>query len=901
MSSSEVSPVQGSWTGTGGRKGAPWELRESTDRYELYTLGVTTPFVGREAIALSVTRRWLFLHSVEVRREGERRRYTGISRSNAADLRRALHRFMVRAAVLEELTQVKTWQALVSDGVNRSITDGCWIPEEAIVDLESRRPAADPANWFNFSSGAELAAALTPEEHASVEFFVGDFRAWIGACNEQILQKELVDQRDFFNRIETSPLTDEQARAVICFDNRVNVVASAGSGKTSVMVARAAYAIHRGFVRPERVLLLAFNKAAATELQERVAKRLAALGLPSTGLKASTFHSFGLGVIGDATGRKPRLASWLDGGQDVGMIMRIVDELRDESIEFRFKWDIFRLLYARVGDEPDEGEHDAWDKAERRTGLQTFKGDVVKSQGERLIADWLYLNGVDYLYETPYSIDVATPEHSQYRPDFYYPSVDVWHEHWAIGHDGKPPKSFVGYGEGMRWKRELHAANGTTLVETKWVDIIDTSGFPALEAELEGLGLSMDWNPDRPMPGAKPVDNKELARLVRTFMSHVKSNSLTPDALENRIATAPKRLQSYRSRMFVDLYWRIHEKWEDRLASDGSVDFEDMLVRAAEHVEHGETKPGFDLVLVDEFQDASQARARLVAALVKPKGKYLLAVGDDWQAINRFAGADISVMTDFEKWFGRGHVLQLQTTFRCTQEICDVSSAFVSKNPRQLRKQVRSAQTEQGEHVLVLTVDSKESVPLIIEEWLDELADAVSSGGVVADREDVVTVNILGRYNFDRDLVPKWKGDGIDVTFRTIHGAKGLEADYVIVPNLGRGKYGFPSQIADDPVLELAMSQAEEFPHSEERRLLYVAMTRARRQVVLVGVAGSESPFLVELIDDGLVSTLSDGTSATVVCPKCREGTLVLRSGPYGEFYGCTSFPKCRNSQKSLT
>jgi len=96
------------------------------------------------------------------------------------------------------------------------------------------------------------------------------------------------------------------------------------------------------------------------------------------------------------------------------------------------------------------------------------------------------------------------------------------------------------------------------------------------------------------------------------------------------------------------------------------------------------------------------------------------------------------------------------------------------------------------------------------------------------------------------------------------------------------------------------MSQAEEFPHSEERRLLYVAMTRARRQVVLVGAAGAESPFLVELIDDGLVATLSDGTSATVVCPKCREGTLVLRSGPYGEFYGCTSFPRCRNTQKSL-
>ena len=215
-----------------------------------------------------------------------------------------------------------------------------------------------------------------------------------------------------------------------------------------------------------------------------------------------------------------------------------------------------------------------------------------------------------------------------------------------------------------------------------------------------------------------------------------------------------------------------------------------MLVRAAEHVENGETKLGFDLVLVDEFQDASQARARLVVALVKPKGKYLLAIGDDLQATNRFAGADISMMTDFEKWFGRGQVLQLQMTFRCTQEICDVSSAFASKNPRQLRKQVKLAQKEQeGEHVLVLTADSKESIPLTIEEWLDGLAEAVSSGAVVADRDDVVTVNILGRYNFDRDLVPKWKGDGIDVTFRTIHSAKGLYAGSGTSPGSG-GPFG---------------------------------------------------------------------------------------------------------------
>lgn len=98
------------------------------------------------------------------------------------------------------------------------------------------------------------------------------------------------------------------------------------------------------------------------------------------------------------------------------------------------------------------------------------------------------------------------------------------------------------------------------------------------------------------------------------------------------------------------------------------------------------------------------------------------------------------------------------------------------------------------------------------------------------------TVDILGRYNFDRQLVPAGKVDGLKVGFRTAHSSKGLEADYVILPNVTSGTYGFPSTIQDDPVLALAMAEADDYPHAEERRLFYVALTRARRQVTLLSV-----------------------------------------------------------------
>ncbi|MEV7396718.1 UvrD-helicase domain-containing protein [Aeromicrobium sp. NPDC092404] len=910
MSSQEAAHSDGSsantaderWVGSQGQHGQDWELRKRVDGYELLTQRTRTMIALDEIERMSIRRRWLILRELVIVGRSTAR-YRGLSRRAAKSLSASLRRSALRERVSSELRSIIEWNDAVEGCMERAVSNSRWIPEECIEALIASRPNVDTARWFAFRAGEELEAALSDEDRAAIELFARDLPAWAADINEAILQRELIDRRDFFDLIETSPLTDEQARAVVCFDNRVNVVASAGSGKTSVMVARAAYAIERGFVPPERILLLAFNKAAAVELQDRVSKRLTAVGLPSAGLRASTFHSFGLGVIGDATGRKPRLAAWLDGGQDVGMVMRIVDELRGESMSFRFKWDMYRLLFARISEDSSNEEElfDAWDKVKRRSGFRTYGGEVVKSQGERLIADWLFLNGVDYEYERPYSVDVATSSRSQYRPDFYYPTVDVWHEHWAIGHDGKPPRSFMGYAEGMAWKRTLHATHGTTLVETKWADIIDTSGFSALADELTALGLQLEWNPDRPIPGAKPVDNKELARLIRTFMAHVKSNSLTRETMQARLQQAPNKLRTQRTKLFLALYWEIHDRWQAKLDADDSVDFEDMLVRAADYVEDGSSQPHYDLVLVDEFQDASQARARLIAALVKPPGKYLLAVGDDWQAINRFAGADISVMTKFERRFGKGQVLNLQTTFRCTQEICDVSSAFVSKNPRQLIKQVQSAQPDRGERVLSLAAASTEAVPAAIRAWLDGLAADVSSGRISPRRDDVVTVDVLGRYNFDRDLVPDWSAAGVRVTFRTIHKSKGLEADYVIVPNLGRGRYGFPSQIADDPVLELAMSQAEDFPHSEERRLLYVALTRARRQAVLIGVAGAESPFLIELINDGLVTADPESNRpATSICPECREGTLVSRSGPYGAFYGCTSFPRCRHTAQYI-
>lgn len=788
-----------------------------------------------------------------------------------------------------------------------------WIPEEVLQrwlimkgqavgnGTELERLLVDP-------DVSKHAKAKNEEVRSALDWRKKDLPAHVAGLNEAHLKRELVECKDFFDKIEKSPLTVEQAKSVVCFDNRVLVVASAGSGKTSTMVAKAGYALHRNVVPPERILLLAFNKEAAKELQQRVHDRLSPLGFASEGIVARTFHKFGLDVIGHATGKKPSLASWLEGGRDLEHLSNLIDGLKDSNPVFRTRWDLFRVVLSR--DLPKfgkefEGAEDR-DRNTKKYGFRTLRDEVVKSHGERMLADWLFYNGIDYQYEPTYLHETADSAHRQYHPDFYYPTIDLYHEHFALDENGQPPAEFRDYMQGIEWKRNLHKRHRTALVETTSAQLRTGAAFQILEKELTARGVKLDPNPDRPTEGRKPIEHEELVRLFRTFLTHAKSNDLTDADLRQRLRDSKAGAFVYRHDMFLDLFEDIRNAWERSLRASHSIDFEDMLNIAAEHLESGRWESPYTLVMVDEFQDASRARARLTRALVSKPNRFLFAVGDDWQSINRFAGADLAVMTKFDEWFGKSVTLKLERTFRCPQSICDVSSKFVLKNPVQLPKVVRSSQPEHAPSVQGFQVDHDGKLQTAISLWMASLCSKVATGAVAPGKNGKLSVFVLGRYNRDVQFIPDdWQakfGRYLEVKFSSVHGSKGLEADYVILPRVVNTRSSFPSMQTDDPVLQLAMPSGDNFQFSEERRLFYVALTRARRSVVLFTVDGNISPFVVELMKDtNLELDRIDGEKAkTRMCPApdCKTGILVKRKGPYSEFWGCNRFPKCRYSEK---
>ena len=822
-------------------------------------------------------------------------------------------------ALLAAVAQVE--QDIAQTGVDQHVQAQLALLEhwlgraDALLDQ-----AGAPAQWITLDDQAALLAqrdalpvALAPlqaqlaqvlDEPAALRRALGliddvqqDWQQIWEDANADLLGRERQRWASLLDTVESRPLSDEQCAAVLSLDRRVLLAAAAGSGKTSTMVARAAYAVARGLATPEQVLLLAFNKQAADELQQRSAQAFARVGLDPGGLQARTFHALGLQVIAQAAGRRPHVPDWaIEATAGVNRLADLVDDLKDRSHDFRTRWDLFRLVFGH--DLPAPGtalaQADGHDR-EGRPYARSLKGEALRSQEHCLIANWLFYNGVDYACEVPYLHDTTTPDRRPYCPDFHYPDLGLWHEHLRQDADGNLRQADEGDGQ-----HQLHRQHGTGLIQTSSQQLRSGQAFALLARVLSDAGVVLDPNPDRELPaaGQVPLADADLVNLMRCFISHAKSNALDVAALNAALDALPEDRFAERHRRFLELVIPVMSAWDDALAREGGIDFEDMLNLAAGLVEQGQWTPPWRLVLADEFQDASRARARLCRALADAGPQTcLLAVGDDWQSINRFAGADVSVMTDAPRWFGQVRHLQLTRTFRCPQALCDIASAFVQKNPAQLRKSVISHTPAHGPVLQAFQVAQRDQLTDAVSQVLTQLAQQLANGQVPAGRDGRLRVFVLGRYNAERACVPvNWEarfGRWLQVEFLTMHRAKGAEADVVIVPGMLNRR--FPSLRADDAVLSLAMPGGDDYPLGEERRLFYVALTRARRQVVLLTVRGQVSPFLDELVRDGAVQ-LTDMQGRAIAeqrCPACGTGVIVQRTGPYGQFQSCSGYPHC--------
>lgn len=711
--------------------------------------------------------------------------------------------------------------------------------------------------------------------------------------NERFVRRRLTEDSAQFDRIEKYPLTANQRRAIITSEDATLIIAGAGTGKTSTIVGKIDYLLRHQLATPEQILVLAFNKQASEELRKRIAPFD-----PHAQIPISTFHALGYRVVGEVEGRLPPLSKL---AEDQKLLNRFVRDRIQKILTTSWGQLLITKWFSVHLDEPyppdPTSSADEIIRRERSLGLRAINGAKMNSRQEVKIANWLTLSGIEWEYERSYPVDVATPWKRQYQPDFYLPKYDLYLEHFGIGCDGSTALQIdtVKYKEAMQWKRDLHARNGTRLLETTSCDDQREQLISRLEGLLASEGVSA-----RPLTQTE-IDNivaeanrpfSDFVMLICQFLAVFKGGGAN-------FGMTRLRARSERDLVFLEIFEQILMAYEQVLANDGEIDFNDMLNRARGYIEQGRFQARFKYIVVDEFQDISENRLALLLALrAQVKHARLFVVGDDWQAIYRFTGSDISIITQLASRVGATIRVDLDETFRYRQELLDASAIFITKNPSQLKKQIRAHSGASKQLPISIILSSAEvrqgQTPEGLELALEDIARRSGQKGA--------SVYILGRYNFSRpaefwDLQNRWKQRNLDLDFLTAHSSKSKEADYVIVVGLEAGEYGFPSNVADDPIMKMVLSEREEYLYAEERRLFYVAITRARRHVFLLAPQDQSSTFVA---DDLLQPPLDAFTSVIGEiserhrCPRCGGSTIKRRNGQFGTFWSCTNYPSCR-------
>lgn len=706
---------------------------------------------------------------------------------------------------------------------------------------------------------------ITPSE--TISKFISDFgriNKLVKQHNEGVITFLLDTHKDFFDHCLKYPLDKQQRRSIVSEDDNCLVVSSAGSGKTSSIVGKVKYLTEIKGIVPERILLISYTNKAAAELTERMA---------TNGLKGYTFHKLAIDIIGKTTGTKPSICDNTD-----SLFVDIYHKLLDKS---SFKKSIVEYFIDYQTNEADWEQR----KNERREQLSEQKSvqlkamfpDMdgraiyVRSEQEQKICFVLSSLGVKFRYEEPYEHQLADEMHSQYRPDFsiYFEQGGVtkriYLEHFGVDEHGLVPAWFAKdkgityeeanqkYNDGITWKKTAHEKFGTQLLVTSSADFHYSDIRDKLRKLLDDAGVPIQEKTDEELydlvlpKGSK--QEKAFIRLVVTFVTLVKSSCKSvKDVLKQA-----KNADDERSVFIIkNIFQPVYERYINALSDSNQIDFTDAILQATEICRTSHPVE-YDYIIVDEFQDISVDRYNFLKVLREgnPPAK-LYCVGDDWQSIYRFSGSDMALFNQFPEYFGATEINKIETTYRFGEPLVSLSSNFIQRNKAQIQKNIHSFSSEMRTELEFYAYDRRDYCNTI--------------GQLVASIPSDKSIFLLGRYSFDDYYLSfmyqsikesnrfYYVIGGRKIEFLTVHKSKGLEADYVILLQCNKDTYGFPSQVSDDPVLNYVLTKSDQFPYGEERRLFYVAITRAKIKTLVLYDKRFPSVFVDEFLHPEKVS-----------------------------------------------
>ena len=693
--------------------------------------------------------------------------------------------------------------------------------------------------------------------------FLEKFKADVKNYNEQFIEARLKQYKPFFDGKQHNLVSlDELQRKAIIIDDRHNlVIAGAGAGKTAVLTSKIAYLLNRQDkpkIKPDKILVLAFNNNAVAQIQDRMKQNF-----KIEGANISTFHKLGYQIIQNETKEHPSLFENNNGVRINERFKSIMSELlKDKQYQDMFLDYLSTHLEEEVTFE-DKLEYYEYMRNKKYT---TLKNDKVNSIAEKEIANFLFTHNIDYEYEK--EVDWIKNNTQEYHPDFYLSQYDVYIEHWGLNKDNQVPEWFSGsnpsekYLKDKEWKLDQFNKYNKKLVESWDYEREHGKLIPNLMENLKKVSKEIKFN----RLSFKEIvekthsykeNSQEISEMIQSFITIAKANGIDPEEIRKRTQS---NQYSDRQKLFGKIALRVFIEYEKILRADKKIDFNDMMIKATDLIkQHPQNyKDRYDYILVDEFQDISKPRLEMIKALLgcNPNTK-LFCVGDDWQSINGFAGSEVDYFINFKDQFKYCEEIPLKTNYRSSKMVVDMSNHLISKNKNRIVKDIVHCEKNGvgcKAQVYVLPQSSEKDEKFRVDKARDIIKQLLEKG---VDPNEILVLSRFNRILRDlriscqhsQPIIPiEDKDEGSrGITSCSVHRSKGLQAKYVIMLDVISGIYGFPSEIKDSSVLEIARKDKNRDTFEEERRLFYVALTRSKEFIYIFTIEKNQSIFLKEI------------------------------------------------------
>lgn len=726
-------------------------------------------------------------------------------------------------------------------------------------------------------------------EYKNILKIINDKNKLLRKHNRKYVDNKLIKYKPYFdnmfNDINKNIILDKSQReAIICDEDNLLVLSGAGSGKTTTISAKVKYLIDIKNVKPDKICVITFTKKAKEELDYKINK------IFNSNVDIYTFHSLGLKIIKYYYKNKD-----IDIIDEKGQYKIICDYIKNNLFKDKDKFSLFfeafknktsfseeyklfdnyydyhNYMYKRkyINSNTTMDNYIKEQAKRRRNYLKTLNGEYCKSKEEVDIANFLYLNNIDYQYEKSYK---KLDNLKIYKPDFYIEQNNNYNyiEHFGIDKVNKTNNHYTkeeltNYLKNMKLKEKYHCDEKIEdLFIITYSKVLGKRNYlSVLKDSLIKKGYVLSKK-DNNLVYERLKDTSEdryinnfVNRIVIPFISYFKRSNYKLEEFM-KIKT-DNDLLNKQIKVISDIYLN----YESKLREKNLIDFEDMInisYKVMPYIKEKNLGVDYKYIIIDEYQDVSMQRFNLTKRIEELFKSKIIAFGDDYQTIFGFSGSRIDLMTEFRNYLSDAKQIPIPNVYRNSQELIDVATKFINKNSKQIKKKLISNKRLIGPIELYIYNDSNHlntniNKSIILSNILDKIYLSNNKSNVLLlerynnDIDTILNHELFIRKNHESIIYKKHEDMKID--YLTIHKSKGLEYDNCILINAIDDKYGFPSKIEDEEIIKLLKPKIEEnIFYPEERRLFYVAMTRTKNKLYILVPKSKTSSFIREIESD---------------------------------------------------